>query len=110
MHPGDLEVAGRMGVPAADGRRSSWELVCAAGTAGRAGRAPSADPAWRLPVAEGCGGGAGAAAGARPGDQGGRVLTVGDWLAHGSAPGGLAPARKRSQYLTYRYDVAVPVG
>jgi len=72
-------------MPAAIAPRASRELVCAAGAAGRAGRAAAPDPARRLPVAEGGGGGAGPAA--EPGGwRVGRDIDGGDWLASRTSP------------------------
>ena len=68
-------------MPAAGGGRPAWELVCAAGAAGRAGRPPSADPSGRLPVPEGGAGGTGPAA-EPEGRRAGRNTDSGDWLAH----------------------------
>src|SRR6266536_4662484 len=82
LHRPGHRAAVRAGLPAAGRRRAAWQLVCAAGAARRTGRAPAAGPLRRLPLAPGRGGGAGPAPGAAAGNPGGRLLTVGDWLAH----------------------------
>ena len=75
----------RDALPAAGGGRASWELVCAAGAAGRAGRASAPDPARRLPSRKVALEVLGRLRNPEAGETGG-ILTVGDWLVSRTSP------------------------